>query len=250
MPEAQTIQDVIDRLTEIIAEARAEQSRIGYFPALYRRVTVAVRDGIAANRFADPARMEKLDVVFANRYLRAYDGWRAGQPISLCWALAFRAAAATDRIITQHLLLGMNAHINLDLAVAAATVAPGDAIHALHGDFMKINQILSEQVDGVQEAIASVSPAMWMLDTIGGKADEKLVEFSMDKARGAAWAQSAVMAKLDGLEREAAIAGVDAAVTAIGEGVYHPPGFIVRATLRAIVRSEAQDVVRIIDALQ
>lgn len=250
MAEAKTIQDVIDGLTEIIARARAERSRIGYFPALYRRVTVAVKDGISMGRFTDPARMEKLDVVFANRYLRAHEGWRAGETISLCWALAFRAAAATDRIITQHLLLGMNAHINLDLAVAAATVAPGDAIHSLHGDFMEINQILSEQVDGVQSAIASVSPLMWMLDTVGGRADEKLVEFSMDKARSAAWTQALVMAALEGAEREVAIAAVDAAATAIGGGVYHPPGFVVRSTLRAIVRSEAQDVVRIIDALQ
>jgi hypothetical protein len=250
MPAANSIDEVIDALTGIIGQARTEKSRLGYFPALYRRVTRAVKDGIASGRFEDGARMEQLDVVFANRYLAAYDTWRTGRMASQCWMLAFGAAARTDRAIIQHLLAGMNAHINLDLAVAAAEVAPGAAIATLQHDFQEINQILSEQIDSVQAAIASVAPLMWMLETVGGKEEEWLVAFSLAKARDAAWMQANLLANEAAESRAMTMSVLDAGVTTIGAGVLDPPGYLVRTTLQMVVRGETQDVARVIDALQ
>ncbi len=250
MPLANTIDDVVSELTEIIAKAKAEGSRLGYFPALYRRVTREVKRGIERGRFVDGPRMAHLDVVFANRYLAAYDAWQVGAGVSDCWALAFGAAGRTDTTIVQHLLAGMNAHINLDLAVAAAEVAPGHTIHSLHSDFQQINRILAEQINDVQDAIASVAPMMWMLDLVGGQREERMVEFSLERARDAAWVQALVMAELSGEEREAAIGAVDRGVTLIGSGVLHPPGWMMRAALGVIVRSEERDVTRVIAALE
>ena len=51
--------------------------------------------------------------------------------IAQCWSVAFHAAHRRPPIIFQHLLLGMNAHINLDLGIACAEVAPGPAIDDL-----------------------------------------------------------------------------------------------------------------------
>lgn len=144
----------------------------------------------------------------------------------------------------------MNAHINLDLAVAAAEVAPGPAIATLQNDFQEINQILFEQVDSVQAAIASVSPLMWMLDTVGGRHEERLVEFSLAKARDAAWMQAQFLAPMDAAERDVAIGAVDMGVTVIGAGVLDPPEFLMRATVRMVLKSEVQSVTRIIEALQ
>ena len=75
MPET-TIQDVIDDLTEILAECRQKNSPLGFFASLYRRVTIRVRDGIARGEFEDNARMEMLDVIFAKRYIDAYRAYR------------------------------------------------------------------------------------------------------------------------------------------------------------------------------
>ncbi len=72
MKDAQIIDEVIARLDDIIADCKQRQSRIGYFAALYRRMTVAVRTGIAQKHFEDSNRMEQLDVIFANHYLQAY----------------------------------------------------------------------------------------------------------------------------------------------------------------------------------
>ena len=250
MPEARTIDGVIAELTAIIEREKAEESRLGYFPALYRRVTRAVKAGIAAGRFADGPRMERFDVIFANRYLEAYDDWRDGRAVSQCWQLAFQSAQRTDRIILQHLMAGMNAHINFDLAIAAAEVAPGTAIHSLQGDFMEINRVLSEQVDSVQNSIASVAPMMWLLDSAGGRTEEKIVEFSMSRARDAAWAQAVLLAGIEGGVRSAAIVVADRAVTAVGRGVMQPPGMFLQAALQFLVWRESSDVRKIIGALE
>ena len=76
--QAQTIDDVIDQLDDIILWAKVSTSRLGYFAALYRRVTIKVKQGIADGLFTDGKRMEHLDVVFANRYLDAFSAYRAG----------------------------------------------------------------------------------------------------------------------------------------------------------------------------
>jgi len=249
MPTAENIDDLIAILGNIIDDARARNSRDGYFPALYRLVTRAVKDGIANHQFEDGERMARLDVAFANRYLEAYDASRNGAYMSSSWKVAFEAAKTSDRIILQHLLLGMNAHINLDLAVSAAGMAPGAAIAGLEHDFSAINDILNRQIDKVQDAIARVSPAMWVLDKVGGRDEERLVAFSLKKAREEAWrnAQRLAATPPDGLVD--AIGDLDRATAGLGDTVANPPGMFLRMGLWWIVRQENPSVAAIIDAL-
>ena len=68
---ATTIDEVISALDDILAISKVKKSRAGYFAALYRKVTLAVKNGIASGIYEDGKRMEKLDVIFANRYLAA-----------------------------------------------------------------------------------------------------------------------------------------------------------------------------------
>lgn len=60
---AQTIDEVIDQLDRIIKECLADDSKLAFFPILYRKVTIAVKEGIERKDFDDNERMEKLDVV-------------------------------------------------------------------------------------------------------------------------------------------------------------------------------------------
>ncbi|MBM3787118.1 MAG: hypothetical protein FJW30_22405 [Acidobacteria bacterium] len=249
MPIATNIDDVIATLTNIIDAASTNKSRLGYFPALYRLVTRAVKAGIAGGRFQNGPLMEQLDVHFANRYLQAYEDWQAGRPVSACWKLAFDVAGTSNRIILQHLLLGMNAHINLDLAVSAAETAPGAAIGGLQHDFNEINAILNEQIEHVQDAIASVSAAMWVLDTVGGRTEERIVEFSLSRARDAAWRNAQLLAKIGPAELPHAIGALDTVTERLGKTVADPPGVLVNLALWWVVRQEDPDVRAIIAAL-
>src|SRR5690242_20695764 len=86
-----SIDEVIARLDAIIEQATIDGDKLGLFAVLYRTVTAAVKDGIATGRFEDGPRMERLDVVFANRYLDAFDRYRRGETTTRSWRAAFAA---------------------------------------------------------------------------------------------------------------------------------------------------------------
>ena len=60
-----TIDDVLAALDGIIASAIEERSRVGYFAAVYRKVTAKIAEGIATGLFDDGERMVRLDITFA-----------------------------------------------------------------------------------------------------------------------------------------------------------------------------------------
>ena len=246
---ATTIDEVLDQLDAIIDRARREQSRLGYFAALYRNVTAGVKDGIAFGRFEDGPRMARLDVTFANRYLDAVDAFRARRPTSRSWLVAFEAAKRQPPLVLQHLMLGMNAHINLDLGIAAAETCPGPALMTLERDFTAINTLLSEMIDEMQQRIARISPWMWLLDRVGQRNDEMLCGFGISRARDVSWSAARLLAPLDPAARVAEIQQLDAVAAALAGPIERPPGRLVAAALARVRMREVQDVSRVIDAL-
>ena len=183
-----TIDGVIERLDEIIEWSLENKSRLGYFPALYRKVTVAVKEKIeAGNFFDDDERMERLDVIFANRYLDAFDRHRKGLPTTHSWNYSFGVADQWWPIVLQHLLLGMNAHINLDLGIAAAQTVKASQLHELHDDFNRINKVLADLVGEVQGELAQIWRTLRFFNRYLGDVQNALINFSMDKARDEAW---------------------------------------------------------------
>ncbi|MDW3197022.1 MAG: DUF5995 family protein [Cytophagales bacterium] len=246
---ANSIEQVIEKLQEIINESEDQMSPIGYFAALYQKVTERVKQGIADKYFDDNERMERLDVVFANRYLEAYYAYQAGKPCSKCWELAFEATRSRKLIVLQHLFLGMNAHINLDLGIASAQIAPGEQIKALEGDFMKINEILSVLVNGVQDELARIWPMLKYLDRLAGKSDEALAAFSMGIARDGAWRVAKEAADLSGNELQQYINQKDRKVDKFGRLIYNP-GFFLRSVvwfIRIMEKGTVARKIRILD---
>jgi len=192
----QTIDDVIQTLTDIIDECHQVNSRLGYFPAMYRKVTVRIKEGVENGRFEDPARMEQLDIVFAQRYIEAYRQHRQGRQPTRAWAYTFARAQDTQPTVLHHLLLGMNAHINLDLGIAAAQVCQNCALEPLKNDFFEVNYVLAGLLDEIQEGVNQSSPFFRYLDALGGSADEALGTFSIQRARRAAWEKAQALHQL------------------------------------------------------
>lgn len=150
MNEIKTIADVILVLDSIVRDSIRTQSRAGYFAVLYKRMTMAVNEGITRGRFEDGPRMEALVIIFAQRYLAAFHAFKKEEECSSSWQAALTGCSERSLIVLQHLMLGINTHINLDLAIAAAAVAPGESIHALKTDFNRINLLIASLVDDVQ----------------------------------------------------------------------------------------------------
>ena len=247
--QANTIEEVIQELDNIINKAETDNSRLGYFAALYRKVTVEIKKGIEDDVFEDGPRMERFDVIFANRYLKAYEQHQKGEHPSECWALAFAATSSWRPLVSQHLLLGINAHINLDLGIAAAQTSPGDELPALENDFNTINDILGRLVGVVESDLAEVWPMFGIVIRALCGLDKKLIRFSMDKARQFAWDFAVRLAPLDQAAQQKEIDDVDPKVQLLGIVIWHPG--VILSTINLMIRlCERGSVAQIIGYLK
>jgi len=241
----QNIQDVVSQLGQIVQRCASTQNRAGYFAALYKRMTAAVKDAITANQFEDGARMEQLDMVFGRRYVDAYMAYYAHTNCSTSWQTAFSSTTDNNLIVLQHLLLGINTHINLDLAIAAATVAPGDKIYALQKDFYNINNIISSLLNDVQECLCEVWQPMRLVTKIVNGRQDAVLNFSIDKARTTSWANAVMLANMNEGQRNIYINEMDKLVNRVAVKI-KSPGFGTGLLLRVIRATEFDDVARTI----
>jgi hypothetical protein len=233
MKRLYSIDDVIDELDRIIQACIQRQDPLGYFAMLYKKVTVSVKKGIEEKFFEDNARMEKLDIIFAERYIVAYHDFQAGRKTSASWTYAFLLADKYWPTVLQHLLIGMNAHINLDLGIAAAEVAAGDKIDGLEEDFHRINELLSSLVDHVAEDLSQIWPPLkWMLK-LAGNFDNLMLDFSMKLARNGAWKFAKSIAYLEGTALEQAIIERDLKVAKKAKIVSNP-GWMINPILKLV----------------
>lgn len=244
----QTIDAVIERLNDMVLQTKATQSRAGYFAALYKRMTVAVAEGIKQGVFEDGPRMARLDIIFAQRYLDAYDAYPHSKPCSNSWKYAFDGCKLDDVTVIQHLLLGINTHINLDLAIAAAQVSDGADIHHLEKDFNKINDVISSLIDDVQECLSQVWLPMRVIERVAAGRHVPVINFSIDKARTASWSSAILLAAMDGPQRNAYIQQMDATVLLLGKRI-HEPGMLTRLMLKGILATEYNDIARTINLI-
>ncbi len=243
----QTVKDVIAALDTIIQRSYDKASRLGYFAALYRRVTVAVREGIGSGRFQNGPLMEKFDVVFASRYLDALVTFQAGGTATRSWMLSFHGCDDPGLLVLQQLLSGMNAHINLDLGIAAAQVSPGDQLPLLKSDFDEINQLLAEQVGAVEAELAAVSPLIGDLEAVGLRSETSVINFSLQTARDTAWFTAQRLAAEPPILHDVTIDGLDLAVSVKGRAILHP--LVTGAGLGVIQQAEVKDVRKVIEVL-
>lgn len=246
---AASIDDVIAQLDAIIAQAVIDGDRLGFFAVLYRTVTLSVKQGIAKGRFEDGPRMERLDAVFANRYLDAFHAHKHGGTPTRSWRVVFDAAELGRPVIMQHLLLGMNAHINLDLAIAASDVCPGRSIAGLARDFVEINNVLAELEAAVERQVCSLSPWIDRLDHIDPKAGHVIANFSIDRARACSWAAAQQLAAISGDARAAAIDLIDTNIAALAELIASPVGFMINLNLILVRLRETSDPRKIMEVL-
>jgi len=245
---ANAIDPIIDRLTEIVGWARDRENRIGYFAAMYRRVTISVKEAIEAGEFEDAARMTRLDVAFAQRYIDAFEQFEVGGEPTSAWRVSFDATAKRRPVIIQQLLTGMNAHINLDLGIAAATVCPGAELGPLERDFIKINEVLARMIDGLVADVAEVSPWIGIINRFRGAGHRLVIKFSIDVARVEAWKLANELAPLPRTGWPDPMRARDDWTAGFGKFLLRP-GWLLSAALLIVRVRESNDVRRVIDVL-
>ncbi len=244
-----TIAQVLDQLDDIINEAENLGSRQGYFAVLYRRMTLAVQQGIQQNVFKDGARMERLDVTFASRYIDAYHAYKNNLPLTKAWATAFDACKLNSLTVIQHLILGVNTHINLDLAMAAADTCPGETILPMLADYNKINDIIAALTDEVQFKLSKIWWPLKLLKNIVNSEQDAVIDFSIVEARRSAWISGVALANLQGEVRDGYFNTMDNAVVIIANRIINP-GFFTNLLVKFIRLFEDKDIRNVISLIK
>ena len=245
---AQTIDEVIVQLERILADCKNTGSTAGYFTALYHKVTCRVKDGILKGEFEDNTRMERLDVIFANRYLTAYEQWKNKQLPSTSWVAAFEGVKKRSTIVLQHLLLGINAHINLDLGIAAVETMKGGNFTDIQKDFNAINTLLAAMIYEVMHDLSRISPLLSLLGLHATNNNQMLVEFTLSNARDGAWCFAEEISKQSGTEYDTTCTARDKRISELGESILHPHG-AAKITLWFVHLFEWQNARKVIEML-
>ena len=248
MPTPTSLEGTLGRLDRIIEDACTEGSHLGVFPAMYRSVTAAVLEAIRSGGFFDDDEVvEHLTVVFADLYFEAYDRYRGNDEAASCWVVAFETAESPQpRMILQHLLLGMNAHINLDLGLATHQVA-GDDLTLVKADFVRVNEILFQILDRLQGGLGEVSPRMALVDRLGGQWDERMMRVGLSTCRDLAWTFANILAITDDIP--GATARRDADASWVARAMLRPWS-PVNLVGRMVANVESRDIRRIVASLE
>jgi hypothetical protein len=178
------------RLTDLQRVFATREDDRAVFLAVYARTTEAVAARIERDEFEDPDWVADYLVAFANRYRQAAHDYERGDLAAVAdpWQLAFDSAAAPDSLVIQDALLGVNAHINYDLAFALADVGIEADRTAKLEDHRAVTDVLRTIVDDIQNLLAEAyAPGLEHVDESMGRADERLAIFTIDECRSSAW---------------------------------------------------------------
>lgn len=245
----QSIDEVLVALDAIVDTSVRDNRPDAYFAYVYRRTTAAIKKAVESGYFEDNPRMQRFDVYFANLYIRAYHDYHSGKPVSAAWKTAFDASVM-KLSLAQYITLGMNAHINLDLGITAAHMAGEKDLASLETDFKRVNEVLFSLTQEMQRGLGKVSPFMFLADWLGRNSDEKLINFSIEKARAFSWQTATGIWEAPPHEKQTVIAQTDKSVADIGKMLRNPGSKGLQLILWLIRSVESKDVAKIIHAMK
>ncbi len=136
--------------------------------------------------------MDEFITEFAARYLKACNEPAAR---ARCWQACWDVSQDGKLLIVQHLLLGINAHVNYDLPQTVAGIARrSNDWTSVRRDFDAVNGILAETSVDVLRDLDRVSRWTNEAAALGGG---KVFNFSLRRARDQAWAAARRLAVMD-----------------------------------------------------
>ncbi|HEX6273990.1 MAG TPA: DUF5995 family protein [Polyangiaceae bacterium] len=216
----------------------AAADRRAIFASVYTLTTLRMAESIDASEYTNTEWMKSYQTEFANHYRRALNAYANGQrsQVPNAWLKAFDAAAGGQTLIIQDALLGMNAHINYDLAFAIETVKMSPNTTSRYLDHTRVNAVLGEVGDEIVSALGSLYGAHYAaVDAAFGPADELFLAFGMATARQNAWNNAVLLKNSQFWNRWIVVGAIDAAaVTSANLALAPTLSPTLRATLRAL----------------
>jgi hypothetical protein len=192
------VSDLLRRMEHQLAELTAAGDPARFFLGTYLRTTRAVDVAIDAGQFADPAWVAHWDVVFADLYLDALAAHRGNSSsVPDTWRRAFAADPALPP--EAHVLLGMNAHINVDLPQALIAVIPPEdfadpvVCARRRRDHQRIDAILASRVAAEDVELARAGGRRTAVDRLLAPVNRSASRAFLREARRTVWGNVAVL---------------------------------------------------------
>lgn len=169
----------LERMRTLAEDWERAGDRRCVFAAAYGTMTSNMVEAIEQGHFDDNPWVRRLLVRFAGYYFEAVERYETDSDgCPGVWRHALDACRQ-DLHPLQHLFLGINAHINYDLAFALADVLDDwsdlDETSRLRrrSDHLAVNDIIRQTVDVVQARIVEpIAPEMGTIDALLGPVDE------------------------------------------------------------------------------
>jgi hypothetical protein len=184
----QSVDEVIVGLAGLEQQFRQARDRRAVFLTVYVMMSQEMGRRIQARQFLDNDWVARYTVSFGNLYRRALAAFERGETVPKAWTISFQNSAAGTGLVIQDLLLGINAHINHDLALALHEVSIDPDRESRYQDHTSVNQVLSAIGKSVEDRICAMyAPGLEALSACAGGAERLAANFSIDAARQVAW---------------------------------------------------------------
>jgi hypothetical protein len=241
-PEGYSIalfESYIAKMEQQLAEMRAARDTRAVFQLTYLTFSKQVLAAVKARRFGDMPFATDMCCRFVEVYLQQLSLWDARDPRQcVTWQRAFSLMEQGRANVMQAMLLGMNAHINYDLAFVTlgACRAAGDLAgegvgeRALTGnrsgvpterysDFLVINQVGWESLALIQDVVlTSFHRPLYLANLAGRRLTRPMGERVLLEARDASWFQTCLLVQArDGAERDLVARLIDSHAASIAD---------------------------------
>jgi hypothetical protein len=237
-----TVPEVIARMQTVEAVA-GRTDGVACFARLYRQVTEGVAAELDRRAFADMPYLERLDIVFANLFFSALEGYeRDPGATPSAWVPLFAARSRRGIAPLQFAFAGMNAHINRDLPVALVTTCEELGVELRagspeHSDFELVNGLLARVEAQVKASyltgtLAFLDRLVHRFDRI----DDVVAMWNVRRARDAAWTNAETLWALrgDAQLRSEFVQALDRMVGFAGRGLLVPADTMLRRIARRL----------------
>jgi Family of unknown function (DUF5995) len=222
-------------------------NRVASFNSLYFTITDRVAGALKGSEVHDADFLELLDVEFAKRYIEALRLWGEEDLATPdAWEVLFRRAQDQNVSKLAAAMLGVNAHINHDLALALIATweqlgAPGEDDET-HPDYLLVNKIFYQEIPKLRRRYST--PWQLRIDNLVGELDDWSQRVLVAATRAAAWEQAQRLWELREEEEDLARARLlmDRASAYVGEllitsdGVVNRTGAVLRAGRTSVRR--------------
>lgn len=188
--------DIIDQMKLQTRTWQAAGDHRAIFLECYTLMTANMLRAIDGGRFNDEVWAKELLLRFADYYFIALDAYGCtDKDCVTVWTYAHDCSCEKDLHVLQHLLLGINAHINYDLVLSLVDLLEPEWAQLSeeerekrYADHCLVNEVIAATIDTVQEEVVERhDPRMDIIDRLFGRLDERLLSALINRWRQGVW---------------------------------------------------------------